>query len=115
MKRLFKILCLIMALTFSIANVKYVYADGMSTRTILRYEASGYSDSNRIKVYATLVVQDSCDQIINYSITEVAGVYGVTNTNVLRSEITGNGTKVFVAVEYYYLGSYQCEGVYIDM
>lgn len=104
-----------MVLAFSVVNVKYIYAGEMSTLTILRYDASGSSDSGRLVVHATLVVQDSYNQIIDYTVTDILGVYGVTGANVIRSEITSNGTKLFVAVEYYYLGSYQYEAVYIDM
>ncbi len=115
MKRFFKVLCIMMVMVFCVTNVKYAYAEGLSTRTILRYQASGFSESGRIKVYATLVVQDSSNEIIDYTVTTIAGVFGVSNTNVVNSEITNNGTMLLVEVEYDYKGSYQIEAVYIDM
>ncbi len=115
MKRLLKVLCIMMVMVFCVTNVKYAYAEGMSTRTIIRYLATGESDSGRIKVYANLVVQDSSNEIIDYSIADITGVFGVSNTNVVHSEITNNGTMLLVEVEYDYKGSYQIEAVYIDM
>lgn len=115
MKRFFKVLCIMMVMVFCVTNVKYVYAEEMSTRTIIRYLATGDSDSGRIKVYANLVVQDSSNEIIDYSVIDIAGVFGVSDAKVYHSEITNNGTQVLVEVDYDYKGSFQREAVYIDM
>ncbi|MDD6571144.1 MAG: hypothetical protein PUF12_02025 [Thermoflexaceae bacterium] len=116
MKRFSKIICVMLVMACCIVNVNVpVYAEGVSARTILRYQSSAYSDSGRIKVFVDLSVQDSNSTIIGYQIAKIATGYGVTNANVINSTITNNSTQVYVLVEYYYGSNYIIESVYVDM
>lgn len=116
MKKFLKMICIAMVMVMGITGARInVYADGVSTRTILRYESTGMSDSGRIKVFADLTVQDSSNTIIDYTITKCVGILAVSNINVVSSCITSNGTQVFVDLEYYYGTNYCRESVYINI
>lgn len=115
MKRLFKILSMVMVLSFSVTSVKYVYAGEASAQSILKYQSYGSSASGRVTVYADLTVQDSIDEIIYYSIDHLDYKSNISNVNVVTSSLTANNTLVYVAVEYYFQGKYYLEDVYIGM
>lgn len=116
MKKFFKMICIAMVMVMGISTAKInVYANGISTWTILRYESTGMSDSGRIKVFANLTVQDSSNTIIDYTITKCVGILAVRDINIVDSCITSNGTQVFVAVDYYYGTNHCYECVYIDI
>lgn len=115
MKRFFKVVCMVMVLTFSVINVKDVYAMGVQSRALMRYEMSALSSSGRINVYGYAVVQDSSSTIIDYSITYIATASGVTNASITHSGISSNGKQVYINVSYYYNGVHKSETVYFNI
>lgn len=116
MKKFLKMICIAMVMVMGITGARInVYADGISTWTILRYESSAISDSGRVRVFADITVQDSSNTIIDYTITQCVGILAVRDINVVSSCITSNGTQIFVDLEYYYGTNHCNESVYINI
>ncbi len=113
MKNAFKVICVALTLAFSIGSVKSVYADGISTYSVLGYSRTVSSDSGSITVTVNLVVQDSNDTILSYSITGIKYAAGVSSVNVLESGITADKKQVCVKVSYTYENKYTTETIYI--
>jgi hypothetical protein len=113
MKNAFKVICVALTLVFSIGSVKSVYADGISTCSVLEYSRTVSSDSGRITTVVKLVVQDSNDTILSYSITGIKCAEGVSSVSVLESGITADKKQVSVKVGYTYENKYTTETIYI--
>lgn len=116
MKRFFKVMCMAMVLTFSIINVKDVCAaSSIQSRALMRYEMYEETSSGRIVVYGYAIVNDGTSTIVDYGVTTIAGVSGVTNASVAYSGISSNGKQVYISVSYYYNGSPKTETVYFSI
>ncbi len=116
MKKFLKAVCIAMVMVMGInATPINVYANSISTWTILKYESSAITDSGRVRVFANLTVQDSSNTIVYYTITDCVGILAVRDINVVSSCITSNGTQVFVDLEYYYGTNHCNESVYINI
>ncbi len=89
----------------SLANVEETFAANgseISTRAILRYNVYGTSDdTNRISVQASLVVQDSYNQIIDVTKVWFSGsTSDISNVSVGNVTIWNNGEYASVPVNY---------------
>lgn len=115
MKKFFKVMCMVMVMAFSVISVKEVYASGIQSRALMTYEMSAESSSGRIKVYGYAVVNDGTSTIINYGVTTIAGISGVTNASVTNSGIASGGKYVYIEVSYVYQGVYRSETVYFNI
>ena len=115
MKRFYKMMCRVMVMAFSVISVKEVYASGIQSRALMTYEMSAESNSGRVKVYGYAVVNDGTSTIIDYGITTIGTVSGVSNASVTNSGIASNGKYVYIEVCYVYQGTYRSETVYFNI
>lgn len=115
MKRFLKVMCLVMVLAFSVVNVKSVYASGIQSRALMRYDMAAESSSGRIVVYGYAVVNDGTSTIVDYGVTTIAKASGVTNASITHSGISSNGKQVYINVSYYYNGVHKSETVYFNI